>query len=157
MLLIDGNSLAWFELKTQAARLLVTGKEKLSDARISPDGQFVSFLRDYNLWVVDVADGKVRALTTHGSEEIRKGELDWVYPEELDITTAYWWAPDSSAIAFLKMDERQVSQFPLVISNSYRESDARALSRRWRQESRGSCVRCARVGRDAPADGHGRN
>jgi len=114
VLLIDGNSLAWFDLKTQAARLLVTGKEKLSDAKISPNGKFVSFLRDYNLWAVGVTDGTVRALTTHGSEEIRKGELDWVYPEELDITTAYWWAPDSSAVAFLEMDERQVSQFPLV-------------------------------------------
>src|SRR5262249_12238956 len=55
-----------------------------------------------------------RPVTTGGSEEIRKGELDWVYPEELELTTAYWWAPDSSAIAYLEMDERKVAQYPLV-------------------------------------------
>ena len=71
-------------------------------------------MRDHNLWVVGVADGKERAITQGGTEEIRKGELDWVYPEELEIKTAYWWAPDSSAIAYLEMDERKVSQYPMV-------------------------------------------
>ena len=55
-----------------------------------------------------------RALTRGGVEEIRKAELDWVYPEELEIKTAYWWAPDSSAIAYFEMDERKVAQYPLV-------------------------------------------
>jgi len=55
-----------------------------------------------------------RALTEGGTEEVRKGELDWVYPEELEITTAYWWAPDSSAIAYFEMDERKVAKYPLV-------------------------------------------
>jgi dipeptidyl-peptidase-4 len=68
---------------------------------------------------VGTGNGVLRELTTGGSEELRKGELDWVYPEELDITTAYWWAPDSSAIAFLQMDERPVPQFPLVNFESY--------------------------------------
>src|SRR4029077_17714682 len=81
---------------------------------ISPDGNFVSFVRDHNLWLVSLADGRERAVTQGGTEEIRKGELDWVYPEELEIKTAYWWSPDSSAIAFLEMDERKVSQYPLV-------------------------------------------
>src|SRR5262249_1457584 len=76
--------------------------------------RYVSFVRDHNLWLVNVADGKERALTQGGTEETRKGELDWVYPEELDLTTAYWWAPDSSAIAYLEMDERRVAKYPLV-------------------------------------------
>ena len=79
----------------------------------------MSFVRDHNLWVVNISDGKERALTQGGTEEIRKGELDWVYPEELEITTAYWWAPDSSAIAYLEMDERKVAQYPLVDFSSF--------------------------------------
>ena len=119
-LLFQGpTSLAWFDLKTQTARTLVSGKEDLADAKISPDGRYVSFVRDHNLWLVSVADGKARAFTRGGTEEIRKGELDWVYPEELEITTAYWWAPDSSAIAYLEMDERQVAEYPLVDFSSY--------------------------------------
>jgi dipeptidyl-peptidase-4 len=114
-LLFQGpNSLAWFDLKTQASRTLVSGKESIADPKISPDGRYVSFVRNHNLWLVSVADGKERALTEGGTEEVRKGELDWVYPEELEITTAYWWAPDSSAIAYFEMDERKVAKYPLV-------------------------------------------
>jgi dipeptidyl-peptidase-4 len=119
-LLLQGpTSLAWFDLKTQTGRILLSGKEGIADPKISPDGQYVSFVRDHNLWLVGVADAKVRALTAKGNEEVRKGELDWVYPEELDITTAYWWAPDSSAIAYLEMDERKVETYPLVDFSSF--------------------------------------
>jgi dipeptidyl-peptidase 4 len=114
-LLFQGpTSLAWFDLKTQTSRTLVSGKTSIADPKISPDGRYVGFVRDHNLWLVSVADGKERALTEGGTEETRKGELDWVYPEELDITTAYWWAPDSSAIAYFEMDERKVAKYPLV-------------------------------------------
>jgi dipeptidyl-peptidase 4 len=108
------TALAWLDLKTQTGRTLVSGKATLADPKVSLDGRYVSFIRDHNLWLVSVADGKERAVTQGGTEEIRKGELDWVYPEELDIKTAYWWSPDSSAIAYLEMDERKVSQYPLV-------------------------------------------
>jgi len=54
---------------------------------------------------------KRRAITQGGTEEIRKGELDWVYPEELESGPRNWWSPDSSAIAYLEMDERKVSQY----------------------------------------------
>src|SRR6266436_3626170 len=108
------TALAWLDLKTQTQRTLVSGKATLADPKISPDGRSVSFVRDYNVWLVNLTDGKERAVTQGGTEEIRKGELDWVYPEELDIKTAYWWSPDSSAIAYLEMDERKVSQYPLV-------------------------------------------
>jgi dipeptidyl-peptidase-4 len=114
-LLFQGpTSLAWFDLKTQASRTLVSGKETIADPKISPDGLYVSFVRNHNLWLASVADGKERAFTEGGTEELRKGELDWVYPEELEITTAYWWAPDSSAIAYLQMDESKVARYPLV-------------------------------------------
>src|SRR6266704_706233 len=114
------TALAWFDSKSQAARTLVSGKAPISDPKISPDGRFVSFVREHNLWLVSVADSQERAVTRGGTEEIRKGELDWVYPEELEIKTAYWWSPDSSAIAYLEMDERKVSQYPLVDFSSPR-------------------------------------
>ena len=66
-----------------------------------------------------MADGKEQAFTQGGTEEVRKGELDWVYPEELEITTAYWWAPDSSKLALLQLDERKVQKYPLVDELAY--------------------------------------
>jgi dipeptidyl-peptidase-4 len=113
------NSLAWYDLKSQSSRLLVSGTDDLADPKISPDGKYVSFIRRHNLWAVSTTEGKEYALTQGGTEDLRKGELDWVYPEELDITTAYWWSPDSSSIAYLEMDERKVSQFALLDFASY--------------------------------------
>ncbi|HEY6269044.1 MAG TPA: DPP IV N-terminal domain-containing protein [Candidatus Acidoferrum sp.] len=108
------TALAWLDVKSQIGRTLVSGKAAIADPKISPNGGYVSFVRDHNLWVVNLADGKEREITHGGTEEIRKGELDWVYPEELECKTGYWWAPDSLAIAYLEMDERKVSQYPLV-------------------------------------------
>jgi len=114
-LLFEGpTALVWFDLKSQASQVLISGKDELSDVKISPDGKYISFLRDHNIWLISTAGGKARAFTTGGFEEVRKGELDWVYPEELEIYSAYWWAPDSSAIAYLEMDERKVTQFSLL-------------------------------------------
>jgi dipeptidyl-peptidase-4 len=119
LLFAGATSLTWYDLKTQSARSLVSGKEALADAKISPDGRWVSFLREHNLWLVNVASGETRAFTAGGTEELRKGELDWVYPEELENKTAYWWAPDSSAIAYFEMDERPVTRYPIQNFTSY--------------------------------------
>lgn len=119
-LLFEGpNALAWFDLKSQSGHILVSGKTELADVKISPDSKYVSFIREHNLWLVSTVDGKEHAFTSGGTEKLHKGELDWVYPEELDIYSAYWWAPDSSAIAYLEMDESKVTQFPLLNFESY--------------------------------------
>jgi dipeptidyl-peptidase 4 len=123
LLFISAKELFWYDLKTESAKKLLgegTGKEssgeaaEIDDAKIAPDGHWVSFLRDHDLWLVSTAGGEPRRLTRGGSEDLRNGELDWVYPEELDLGTAYWWAPDSSKIALLQLDERAVQKYPLV-------------------------------------------
>ena len=105
--------MVWFDLKSQTARTLVSGAEMLTDEKISPDGRWVSFVRDYNVWIVSTSGGDARPVTTGGSEALRKGQLDWVYPEELEIRSGYWWAPDSSAIAYLELDEHAVAKYTI--------------------------------------------
>jgi len=119
ILFVGTKALGWLDLKTQATRTLLQGREAIADVKFSPDGRFISFVRSHNLFLLSLADGKERALTTGGTEEIRKGEPDWVYPEELSLKTAYWWSPDSSKIAFLEMDERKVAKYPLLDFASY--------------------------------------
>jgi dipeptidyl-peptidase-4 len=119
ILFIGEKALGWFDLKTTETRTLLQSKEAIADLKFSPDGKFVSFVRSHNLFLLSIADGQERPLTTGGSEEVRKGELDWVYPEELDLKTAYWWSPDSAKIAFLEMDESKVTKYPLVDFASY--------------------------------------
>jgi dipeptidyl-peptidase-4 len=119
LLFIGDDNLYWYDLGAKTPkRLLAGGPEsetgEIADARISPDGKWVSFVRNHDLWLVEVATGRELQLTRGGSEDVRHGELDWVYPEELELHRAYWWSPDSSQIAFLEMDERAVTKYPLV-------------------------------------------
>jgi dipeptidyl-peptidase 4 len=118
LLFIGSDSLMILDLKTMASRPLLHSESKIEDVKFSPDGNWVSFVRDANLWVVSTSGGEPRALTTGGSEEILKGKLDWVYPEELDARTAYWWSPDSSKIAYYQMDERPVTRYPIMDMSS---------------------------------------
>jgi len=118
LLFIGSSNLVLLDLKTMTPKTLVTGGADLEDAKFSPDGKWVSFVRDFNLWIVSAAGGDARALTTGGSEELLKGKLDWVYPEELNTGTAYWWSPDSSKVAYYQMDERPVTRYPIVDMSS---------------------------------------
>ncbi len=100
---------------TGAARLTSTPQpEEL--ASMSPDGAFVAYIRDNDLWVVDVATQTERALTTGGSDLIRNGKADWVYFEEIFGRSwrVYWWSPDSQRIAFMRVDSTPVPSFAIV-------------------------------------------
>ena len=84
------------------------------DAKFSPDGKRIAFRRNWDLYVMDVASGRETRLTANGSDTLRNGDLDWVYPEELDLGTAYWWAPDSSAVAYLQFNVSGEPLYPHV-------------------------------------------
>ena len=118
ILFAGASSLALLELATVEAKTLVSGEQDVEDPKFSPDGKWVSFVRDSNLWVVNLASGETKTLTRGGSEEILKGKLDWVYPEELSTSTAYWWSPDSSKVAYYEMDERTVTRYPIMDMSS---------------------------------------
>ncbi len=109
-----GGELYFYDLaKTgkDAVRKLTSGGGFATDPKISPKGGFVSFIRDRNLWVIALADGREVQLTRDGSDTIGNGVAEFVADEEMDRHTGYWWAPDDSAIAFARIDETPV---PLV-------------------------------------------
>jgi dipeptidyl-peptidase-4 len=84
------------------------------DPKLSPDNQFVSFRRGHDLWVAEVATKQATRLTADGSDTLLNAELDWVYPEELELDTAHWWSPDSQSIAYLQFDVAREPIFPQV-------------------------------------------
>lgn len=114
LLFIGGGNLVLFDAKSTAVKNLVSGEQEIGDPKFSPDGQWVSFTRDYNIWAVNVTSGESHAVTSGGKESLRKGQVDWVYPEELDLGTAYWWSPDSKRIAYLQFDENPVTPYPII-------------------------------------------
>ena len=93
---------------------LTATAEAERDAKLSPDGRHVSFRREHDLYSLEIASKKTVRLTSDGSETLLNGELDWVYPEELEIGTAHWWSPDSKQIAYLQLDISREPVFPQV-------------------------------------------
>ncbi len=78
------------------------------DAKISPKGRYVSYLRKQNLFVFDLTTGQEKQLTTDGGGTIHNAEAEFVAQEEMGQSSGYWWAPDDSAIAFKRFDEAPV-------------------------------------------------
>ncbi|HSM11275.1 MAG TPA: S9 family peptidase, partial [Lysobacter sp.] len=89
-------------------RKLTSGEGFATDPKLSPKGGYVSFVRERDLWVIDLATGKSAQLTFDGSQTIGNGVAEFVADEEMDRHTGYWWAPDDSAIAFARIDESPV-------------------------------------------------
>lgn len=81
-------------------------------AKLSPDGKHVAFVRNRNLFVVDVATMQETQLTEDGSEgQLINGTSDWVYEEEFGLRDGWSWSPDSRHIAFFKFDESATRDF----------------------------------------------
>ncbi len=107
-----GGELYFYDLTKSgrdAVRKLTNGGGFATDPKISPKGGFVSFIRDRNLWVIDLTSGEEVQLTRDGSDTIGNGVAEFVADEEMDRHTGYWWAPDDAAIAFARIDETPVS------------------------------------------------
>jgi dipeptidyl-peptidase-4 len=92
--------------RPDAARKVASGN--VADPKISPKGRYVSFVRKQNLWVIDLASGAEKQLTTDGAGTIFNAEAEFVAQEEMGQTTGYYWAPDDSAIAYKRFDEAPV-------------------------------------------------
>ena len=112
----DGD-LHLLESAGETPRRLTETADEESDPKFSPDGLRVAFVRDYDLWVLELESGEETALTDDGVEnEILNGVTDWVYWEEIwsRDSTGYWWSPDGEHIAYYRFDESPVGTYPLV-------------------------------------------
>jgi dipeptidyl-peptidase-4 len=118
-----GSDLYYYDFASRrAARLTdAAGEEELPS--FSPNGQMVAFVRAHNLYAVDVASARERALTADGGKDLLNGQLDWLYQEEIfgrGNFKGFWWSPDSSRLAFLQLDERPVPEYTITDHIPYR-------------------------------------
>lgn len=102
-----GGDLYYLELGSEPRRLTQSAATE-TDAKISPAGSFVSFIREQNLYIIDLASGTERAITDSGGGAISFGMAEFVAQEEMYRFTGYWWAEDDSRIAFTRVDETAV-------------------------------------------------
>ncbi len=84
-------------------------------AKFSPDGRRVAFVRNRDLFVVDLADMSERRLTDDGSPgRIINGTSDWVYEEEFGLRDGWAWSPDGARIAYVQLDESNTREFAMA-------------------------------------------
>ncbi len=112
------SSKAWnvvYDLGTGKWQLL-SKAGKQSNPLFSPDGSKVAFVRENNLYFLDLETGKEQAITKDGtSGELIHGMADWVYEEEFSFTRAFDWSPDSKRLAWISFDESKVPEYHMQV------------------------------------------
>ncbi len=99
----------YYHLATKTAKRLTETSEFETDVKFSPKGNYISFIRGENIFVLNIETGKEKKLTKDGgSNNIKNGMSEFVAQEEMDRMTGYWWSPDEKNIAFLRVDETPV-------------------------------------------------
>ena len=104
---VDGD-LYLADLATGAIRRLTNTPATEIDAHVSEGGRYLSFVRDQNLYAIEVASGAERPLTTEGKGTVTCGTAEFVAQEEMDRRTGTWWAPGDGRVAVECFDESHV-------------------------------------------------
>ena len=84
---------------------------QIREAEMSPNGRYVAFVKDNNLYLHKLDYGTEIAVTKEQDADLISGVADWLYEEEFGITALFAWSPDSKKIAFIRLDEREVPTF----------------------------------------------
>jgi dipeptidyl-peptidase-4 len=103
-----------FDTATRKLRPLSAHEGFQMLGKFSPDGRYISFVRDQNLHLVHLESGEERPLTTDGGGDIINGTTDWVYEEELGFFDGYRWSPDGRRIAYWRFDQSPIRPFYLI-------------------------------------------
>ena len=123
-LLFDADGHLWlYNLRNSTGiQLGYAGAASGDDPKFSPDGSSVSFIRNHELSVIHlrepgtptIALAPVPRSAAGTQDAILNGEVDWVYEEELDTRSNYFWSPDSKNIVYLRTNETAVPRYPIT-------------------------------------------
>ncbi|MEP6983156.1 MAG: DPP IV N-terminal domain-containing protein, partial [Sphingomicrobium sp.] len=104
---VDGD-LYLAEAASGSVRRLTNTPATEIDAHVSEAGRYVSFVRDQNLYAIDLSTGTERPLTTDGKANVTCGTAEFVAQEEMDRHTGTWWATGDGRVAVECYDETNV-------------------------------------------------
>ncbi len=84
------------------------------DPRLTRDGSKVAFVRDNELYVLDLGSLHEIQLTRGAVDGLTHGLAEFIAQEEMDRSAGFWWAPDGEHLAYQETDERQVPLYSIV-------------------------------------------
>ena len=84
---------------------------KVRDAEMSPNGRYIAFVKDNNLYIHKLDFGTEVAVTKDEDANLLNGVADWLYEEEFGTTALFAWSPDSKQLAYVRLDETEVPSF----------------------------------------------
>jgi len=116
MLVDVGGDLALAYFDGRPAVKLAKSDGSREYLNFSPKGDRIAFVRGNNLFAIDPTNPGEKQLTTDGGVDVFNGKGDWVYEEEIFMRAgqAYWWSPDGSQLAFMRLDDAPVKKFNIV-------------------------------------------
>lgn len=118
---INGDLYAQQGDSAELRRLTESASPEL-DPQIDPTATRVAFVRDGDLYTLEIASGQETRLT-HGAEDgLTHGLAEYIAQEELDRDTGFWWSPDGARIAFEEADERHIPPYTIVHQGGDRPS-----------------------------------
>ncbi|MEE2642569.1 MAG: DPP IV N-terminal domain-containing protein, partial [Planctomycetota bacterium] len=120
-----GGDLYWISNGESGARRLTADEQVEELVTASPDGKQLAFVKSNDLYRLVVKDGTLVRLTRSGSENRLNGKLDWVYQEELygrGNFKGFWWSPDSSSLAYLRLNQQEVKRYQVTDHIPVRQS-----------------------------------
>ncbi len=114
VLLVPLGGALWVARGAESLRQ-IGGTEGALDARLSPDGSRVAFVRDDELWIaVTAGDAPPRQLTSGAGNGVTNGVAEYIAQEEMGRREGYWWSPDGTAIAYEQADSAHIPSYPIV-------------------------------------------
>jgi len=84
------------------------------DPKLDQDGTKVAFVRNDELYVLDLASKQELRLSQGAEPGLTHGLAEFIAQEEMDRSTGYWWSPDGASIAYQEADERQIPLYSIV-------------------------------------------
>ncbi len=110
-----------YNLQTEA--LIRIDDENIQSPTFSPDATKVAYVKNNNLFYLDLVENTTQQVTTDGEKnKIINGLTDWVYEEEFSFVRAFEWSPSGNQVAYLKFDETEVPEFSMDLYGRYGEN-----------------------------------